>query len=72
MLNALCIVTEFGNTTFFITGTANQNWPEIKSQLLKGQTAFDRPDIVTQVFRMRLTKLIINLKAGIILFNYKL
>jgi hypothetical protein len=63
-LNALSIVTELGKPTLFITGTVNVNWPEIKSRLLKGQTAFDRPDIVTQVFRCRLTKLIDNLKAG--------
>jgi hypothetical protein len=63
-LNALCIVTEMGKPTLFITGTVNVNWPEIQSRLLKGQTAFDRPDVVTQVFRCRLTKFIENLKAG--------
>ena len=63
-LNALSIVTERGKPTLFITGTVNVNWPEIQSRLLKGQTAFDRPDIVTQVFRCRLTKFIENIKAG--------
>jgi hypothetical protein len=63
-LNALTIVTEIGKPTLFITGTVNVNWPEIQSRLLKGQTAFDRPDVVTQVFRCRLTKFIENLKAG--------
>ena len=63
-LNALSIVTELGKPTLFLTGTVNVNWPEIQSQLLPGQTAFDRPDVVTQVFRCRLTKLIENLKAG--------
>jgi hypothetical protein len=63
-LNALSIVTEIGKPTLFITGTVNVNWPEIQSRLLKGQTAFDRPDVVTQVFRCRLSKLIENLKDG--------
>ena len=63
-LNALTIVTEIGKPTLFITGTVNVNWPEIQDRLLKGQTAFDRPDVVTQVFRCRLTKFIENLKDG--------
>ena len=63
-LNALSIVTERGKPTLFITGTVNINWPEIKSRLLKGQTAFDRPDIVTQVFKCRLAKFIENMKVG--------
>ena len=63
--NALEVVTRRGEPTFFITGTTNVKWPEIVSQLLPpGQTAFDRPDIVTQVFHARVTKLIHNLKYG--------
>ena len=63
-LNALSIVTEKGKPTMFITGTCNVNWPEIQSQLTKGQTAFDRPDVVMQVFRMRLAKFMHNLRDG--------
>ena len=63
-LNALSIVTEKGKPTMFITGTCNVNWPEIQSQLTKGQTAFDRPDVVMQVFRMRLAKFMHNLRNG--------
>ena len=62
--NALEVVTRRGAHTLFITGTTNVNWPEIVSQLLPGQTAFDRPDIVTQVFHARVKKLIHNLKHG--------
>jgi hypothetical protein len=47
--NALSIVSELGSADLFITLTCNPNWPEIKSMLLPGQTAFDRPDIVCQV-----------------------
>jgi hypothetical protein len=63
-LNALHIVNTIGPTTLFITGTTNTNWPEIRSQLLPGQSAFDRPDVVTQVFQARLKKFIHNLKHG--------
>jgi hypothetical protein len=55
-LNALHIVNTIGEPTLFITGTTNTKWPEIVSQLLPGQTVFDRPDIVTQVFHARLKK----------------
>ena len=63
-LNSLHIVNVVGPTTLFMTGTTNTNWPEIRSQLLPGQTAFDRPDVVTQVFQARLKKFIFNLKNG--------
>jgi Helitron helicase-like domain at N-terminus len=63
-LNALSIVSELGAPTAFITGTCNVKWPEIQSQLGPGQTAFDRPDVVTQVFRTRLSKFIHNIKSG--------
>ena len=63
-LNALSVVTEKGKPTMFITGTCNVNWPEIQSQLAIGQTAFDRPDVVVQVFRTRLAKFMHNLRNG--------
>ncbi len=62
--NALEVVTRTGEPTLFITGTTNVKWPEIVSQLLPGQTAFDRPDIVTQVFQARVRKLIHNIRHG--------
>jgi hypothetical protein len=46
-----------GNITFFTTLTANPKWPEIVSELLPGQNASDRPDVVCRVFKNRLTKL---------------
>ncbi len=47
--NALSVVSELGSADVFITLTCNPNWPEIQEKLLKDQSAFDRPDIVTQV-----------------------
>ena len=64
-LNALAVVTELGQPTVFITLTVNPKWKEIEEQLLEGQTAFDRPDVVVQVFKQRrLSALIHNLKNG--------
>ena len=63
-LNALAVVTELGQPTVFITLTVNPKWREIEEQLLPGQTAFDRPDVVVPVFKQRLSAIIHNLKNG--------
>lgn len=61
---ALCVVSEKGNPTLFITLTCNPKWKDIDDQLLEGQTAFDRPDIVCQVFHARLQSFLTNLRRG--------
>ena len=40
----------------FITKTCNPMWKEIQDELLDGQKAEDRPDLVSRVFQMRLEK----------------
>jgi len=62
--NALALVSEFGRPSLFITLTCNPNWPDIQEQLLPGQTAFDRGDIVCQVFFRKLQALLKNLREG--------
>ena len=62
--NALVLVSEYGCPHVFLTLTCNPKWPEILSQLLKGQTAFDRPDVTAQVFKARLDKLKANIRNG--------
>ncbi|XP_055342715.1 uncharacterized protein LOC129591184 [Paramacrobiotus metropolitanus] len=57
---ALAIVSHYGNPTFFITCTTNPKWPEITTKLKPGQTAADRPDIVTRVFNAKKNLLINN------------
>jgi hypothetical protein len=52
--NAITIVSEHDSPTMFLTMTCNPLWPEIVEALLPGQSAFDRPDICTQVFKHRL------------------
>jgi hypothetical protein len=52
--NALVLVSEWGCPNVFLTLTCNPKWPEIQSQLLDGQTAFNRPDVTAPVFKFRL------------------
>jgi hypothetical protein len=62
--NAIAVVTELGPPDLFITGTTNPLWPEIQDRLFPGQTAFDRPDVVAEVFHARLEALIHNIRHG--------
>jgi hypothetical protein len=62
--NALVLVSEYGCPHIFLTLTCNPKWPEIQSQLLVGQTAYDRPDIVCAVFKSRLDQFKHNIRNG--------
>jgi Helitron helicase-like domain at N-terminus len=53
-MNALTIVSELGRPTFFLTLTCNHMWPEIQCRLFPGQSAFDREDVVDQVWLINL------------------
>ena len=61
---ALELVSELGKAHCFTTMTVNPFCEEIQSQLLPGQTAFQRPDVVCRVFHAKKLALIHNLKAG--------
>jgi hypothetical protein len=62
--NALTIVSEYGKPSVFITLTCNPMWDEIQEMLLPGQTAFDRPELVCQVFKHRLSAVLHNIRNG--------
>ncbi len=62
--NALVLVSGFGYLNVFITLTCNPKWPEIVSQLLDGQTAFDTPDVTAAVFKSRLDQMKMNIRNG--------
>jgi hypothetical protein len=62
--NALVLVSEYGCPHLFITLTCNPKWPEILSQLVHGQTSFDRPDVTAAVFKSRLDQFKMNLRNG--------
>ena len=56
--DAMCICGKFGKPTYFITMTCKPKWKEIIDNLLPGQTASDRPDLVGRVFQLKLKELI--------------
>jgi hypothetical protein len=56
--DALSIVRKLGKPDLFITFTCNPKWPEITAALNPGQSAADRPDLVTRVFKLKLKSLI--------------
>jgi hypothetical protein len=56
--NAMAIVRSLGIPDVFLTFTCNLSWPEIQSELLEGQTAADRPDLVAQVLQTKVKKLL--------------
>ena len=42
----------------------NASWPEITSNLLPGQIAYDRPDLCCRMFNITLKKSMAELKSG--------
>ena len=58
------IIDLHGTPNIYIGGKCNPNWEEIKSQLPKGQTVYDRPDIINNVFRNKLLNLEKFLREG--------
>jgi hypothetical protein len=60
--NGLVLVSEFGCPHVFLTLTCNPKSPEKVSQLLDGQTAFDRPDVTVAVFKSRLDQMKMNIR----------
>ncbi len=56
--DAMAIYRWAGYPDAFVTFTYNPQWLEIKRALLLGQQPQDRPDLVTQVFKIKLKELI--------------
>lgn len=51
--DAMSIVRAFGKPDLFVTFTCNPKWSEIEVELIHGQTANDRPDLIVRVFRQK-------------------
>ena len=51
--DAMAILRKYHKPDLFITMTCNPQWPEIKNNLVVGQYAQDRPDLVARVFKLR-------------------
>jgi hypothetical protein len=62
--NASVLVSEYSCPHVFLTLTCNPEWLEIQSQLINGQTVFDRPYVTVPVFKSRLDKFKTNIRNG--------
>jgi len=62
--DSMAIVRYFGHPALFVTLTANPKWPEILRELLPGQQATDRPDVVARVFRLKSKEFLTEIKQG--------
>jgi hypothetical protein len=51
--DSMAIARYFGQVDIFLTMTTNPQWIEITRELLHGQSAYDRPDLVSRVFQMK-------------------
>jgi len=60
--DSMALVRHFGKPSLFITFTANPKWAEIHDEILSGQTAIDRPDLVARVFNIKVRDLLDQLK----------
>jgi len=49
----MAIVRHMGRPSLFITFTANPKWDEVTRELLPGQSAADRPDLIARVFHLK-------------------
>ncbi|CEP10123.1 hypothetical protein, partial, partial [Parasitella parasitica] len=69
--DSMAIVRHFGKPSLFITFTANPRWVEIQRELLPGQNASDRPDLVARVFDLKVKELLNDLKRKNIFGTYR-
>ncbi|XP_058805595.1 uncharacterized protein LOC131672409 [Phymastichus coffea] len=56
--DAMSLVGKTGKPDIFLTITCNPRWKEIQENLLPGQQASDRPDIVARVFHLKKNRLL--------------
>lgn len=62
--HALTLLRILGPSDLFITFTANPTWPEIVDNLLPGQSACDRPDLVARVFHLKFASFLYDIMKG--------
>lgn len=63
-LNAMAMVQRHGKPDLFMTMTANPSWPEIVAHLWPGETAANRPNLTSRIFRLKLRALMQDLIKG--------
>jgi hypothetical protein len=57
-------MSRFGNASYFITMTANPNWPEVVDALRRGETVVDRPEVLVRVFLIKARMLLKMVRRG--------
>jgi len=62
--NALHILTQLGQHEHFLTLTCNIDWEEFKILIPPGTSIYHRSDIVSEVFKNRLNKMLYDLRNG--------
>jgi hypothetical protein len=56
--SAAATMRNLGPPHYFITFTTSPEWPEIKRELLPGQTAYDNAELVNRIFKLKLIQLL--------------
>ncbi|GJZ79550.1 helicase [Tanacetum coccineum] len=58
--DAMALCRAYGNPDLFITFTSNPKWPEIDEMLsfIPGQKPYNRPEVSTRIFKLKLTHLL--------------
>ena len=62
-MDSMALFQHFGRPHLFDTMTANPQWKEIQDYLKPDQTAFDRPELVARVFKLKKQQLIREIHA---------
>lgn len=56
--DAMAMARYYRKVDLFVTMTANPEWVEIQQELLEHQVVYDRPDLVSRVFHLKLQALV--------------
>ena len=56
--DAMTLTQWYQKPEFFITFITNSNWPEIQRNLFSGQSVLNHPDLITQIFKLKLKALL--------------
>lgn len=64
--DAFTIFQNIGKPDLFITFTCNSQWDEIQQNLLPGEKASDRPDLVDRVFKQKLNAMLDEISDGVL------
>jgi hypothetical protein len=62
----MAIVCYFRRPDYFITFTANLQWPEIVDNLFPRQQPINQPDLIVRVFQLKIQKFLADLKNSVL------